>query len=205
MLLSCQTVPITGRHQLDLISSHDEIKLGESAYKDVMKKSTLSRDSASTEMVRRVGQRIAAVADRPDYQWEFNLVEDKTPNAFCLPGGKVVVYTGILPTTKDENGLAVVMGHEIAHAIADHGNERMSQGLLAQFGGIALSEALKKKPQETQALWMTVFNVGVQYGALLPYSRLHESEADHLGLIFMSMALGLAASVARSAKREQGD
>jgi predicted Zn-dependent protease len=105
-----------------------------------------------------------------------------------MPGGKVVFYTGILPLTRDENGLAVVMGHEIAHAIADHGNERMSQGLIAQLGGVALSVALDEKPEETQQLWLTAFGAGAQLGVLLPFSRLHESEADHLGLIFMSMA-----------------
>jgi predicted Zn-dependent protease len=105
-----------------------------------------------------------------------------------MPGGKVVVYSGILPVTKDETGLAVVMGHEIAHAVADHGNERMSQGLLAQLGGAALDTALKQKPEQTRQLWMSVFGVGAQYGALLPFSRIQESEADHLGLIFMALA-----------------
>jgi predicted Zn-dependent protease len=105
-----------------------------------------------------------------------------------MPGGKVVVYSGILPVAKDEAGLAVVLGHEIAHAVADHGNERMSQGLLAQAGGMALDAALQKKPDETRQLWMSVFGAGAQYGALLPFSRIQESEADHLGLIFMAMA-----------------
>ena len=105
-----------------------------------------------------------------------------------MPGGKVVAYTGILPITRDEQGLAVVLGHEIAHAIAEHGSERMSQGLLADLGGVALSEALKTKPEETRQLWMTAFGVGAQYGALLPFSRLQESEADRLGLIFMALA-----------------
>jgi predicted Zn-dependent protease len=123
-----------------------------------------------------------------NYSWEFNLVQNAEKNAWCMPGGKVVVYTGILPVTSNEAGLSVVLAHEISHAVAGHGDERMSQGLLAQLGGLALSQALSQKPQQTQQLWMTVFGVGVQYGALLPYSRLQESEADHLGLIFMSMA-----------------
>jgi predicted Zn-dependent protease len=109
-------------------------------------------------------------------------------NAWCMPGGKVVVYTGILPVAQDDSGLAVVIAHEIAHAIAQHGSERMSQGLLVNLGGGVLSSALEKKPEETKNLWMTVFGVGTQYGVILPYSRLHENEADHLGLIFMSMA-----------------
>jgi len=151
------------------------------------------------DTVKRVGARIQDAVERylatngmssrlADYKWEFNLVEDKAVNAWCMPGGKVVVYTGILPVTQGEAGLAVVMGHEIAHAIAEHGNERMSQGLLAQFGGMALAEALSEKPAATQQLWMAVYGVGAQYGAILPYSRLQESEADHLGLIFMAMA-----------------
>jgi predicted Zn-dependent protease len=186
--LSCQTVPITGRHQLNLISSHDEIKLGESAYKDVMKKSTQSRDAASTEMVRRVGQRIAAVADRPDYQWEFNLVEEKTPNAFCLPGGKVVVYTGILKYTQDENGLAVVLGHEISHALAHHGAERMSQGMLVEIAETGVDLVLGGNDPQTAKAVNQAFGIGAEYGVLLPFSREHESEADHIGLYLMAEA-----------------
>lgn len=188
ILLSCQTVPFTGRHQLNLISSHDEIKLGESAYNDVMKKSTQSRDAVSSGMVRHVGQRIAAVANRPDYQWEFNLVEDKTPNAFCLPGGKVVVYTGILKYTQDETGLAVVMGHEIAHALAHHGAERMSQGMLMEVAQEGASLILGRgDPQTTDAI-KQAFGIGAEYGILLPFSREHESEADHIGLYLMAEA-----------------
>ncbi len=122
------------------------------------------------------------------YEWEFNLVESDQVNAWCMPGGKVVVYSGIIPVTKNEEGLAVVMGHEIAHAIAGHGNERMSQELLREAGGVGLMVALNEQPQETQLIWMSVYGVGTQVGAMLPYSRLHESEADRMGLIFMSMA-----------------
>ena len=150
-------------------------------------------------MVRRVGERIqhaveqylaqAGLGNHLDgYQWEFNLIESDQVNAWCMPGGKVAFYTGILPVCEDELGVAVVMGHEVAHAVAEHGSERMSQGLVTQLGGMALSEATKNKPEETQALWMTAFAVGAQYGAMMPYSRLHESEADHMGLIFMAMA-----------------
>ncbi len=122
------------------------------------------------------------------YAWEFNLVEGEEVNAWAMPGGKVVVYTGILPVAKDESGLATIMGHEIAHAVAKHGDERMSQALLAEMGGLTLSTALAKQPAQTRELYMRVFGVGVQVGALLPYSRTQESEADHLGLIFMAMA-----------------
>jgi len=153
-----------------------------------MKKSTLSRDSASTEMVRRIGQRIAAVADRPDYEWEYNLVEEKTPNAFCLPGGKVVVYTGILKYTQDENGLAVVMGHEIAHALAHHGAEWMSQGMLAEIAGTGAALVLGKGDTQTSDAIQRAFGIGAEYGVLLPFSREHESEADHIGLYLMSEA-----------------
>jgi predicted Zn-dependent protease len=157
---------------------------------------TGTRDAAT---VKRAGQRIQrAVEDYfasqgmagqlKGYAWEFNLIDEKTVNAFCMPGGKVAVYTGILSLTGDETGLAVVMGHEVAHAVARHGDERLSQGLLVQMGGLALSVALSEKPSETQDLYMAAYGVGAQVGVLLPYSRLHESEADRLGLIFMAMA-----------------
>ena len=122
------------------------------------------------------------------YDWEFHLVEDDAVNAFAMPGGKIVIFTGIMPVARDETGLAVIMGHEIAHVVANHGNERMSQGLLTQFGGIAIATALRDYPATTRALFMAAYGAGAQIGILLPYSRLHESEADHLGLIFMAMA-----------------
>lgn len=199
LFVSCSSVPLTGRKQLSLIPSSSMLSMSETQYGDFLKSSKISSDKQGTSLVTTVGHRVQSAVEKymaqnnmsdrlNGYKWEFNLVESNEVNAWCMPGGKVVVYTGILPVTKDESGLAVVMGHEIAHAIADHGNERMSQGLLAQLGGLALSEALKKKPEQTKSLWMTVFGVGVQYGALLPFSRTQESEADHLGLIFMSMA-----------------
>jgi predicted Zn-dependent protease len=122
------------------------------------------------------------------YAWDFNLVESPEVNAWCMPGGKVVVYSGLLPVAQDETGLAVVMGHEIAHAIARHGDERMSQSMLQEFGGLALTTYLEQKPAQTQQLWMTAYGVGTTVGLMLPYSRTHESEADHMGLIFMAMA-----------------
>lgn len=168
-------------------------------YNDFMQQNKLSTNTAETKMVQSVGERIQkAVEDYfaqrnmssqlENYSWEFNLVESPEVNAWCMPGGKVVVYTGILPIAKDEAGLSVVMGHEIAHAIAEHGNERMSQSMIAQMSGMALSAAIKEKPAETKQLWMTAFGLGSQYGVLLPFSRLQEGEADHLGLIFMAMA-----------------
>jgi len=198
-VIACSSVPITGRSQLNLISSSEMQTMSYSEYGKFLQESKLSTNKQQTEMVKRVGVRIQKAVEQfmaeqklshrlNGYQWEFNLVEDDQVNAWCMPGGKVVVYTGLLPVTQNETGLAVVMGHEIAHAIAEHGNERMSQGLLAQMGGVALDAALAQKPEETRTLWMTAFGVGVQVGALLPYSRLHESEADHLGPIFMAMA-----------------
>jgi predicted Zn-dependent protease len=196
---SCSTVPVTGRSQLNIIPSGSMMSMSAQQYGTFLKENKLSRDQKQAAMVKRVGTRIQDAVERyfkagglqdylQNYQWEFNLVEDPQVNAWCMPGGKVVVYTGILPVARDDAGLAVVMGHEIAHAIAEHGNERMSQGLIAQLGGAALSTALETKPQATKELWMSVYGVGTQYGALLPYSRMQESEADHLGLVFMTMA-----------------
>jgi predicted Zn-dependent protease len=198
-LLSCSTVAVTGRKQLNLVPNSTMLSMSFQQYDEFLKANQLSDNPEQTAMVKGVGTRIQNAveqyfaqknmsAELKDYQWEFNLVESEDVNAWCMPGGKVVVYTGILPISKDENGLAVVMGHEIAHAVAQHGNERMSQGLITDLGGIALSTALQEKPEKTQQLWMTAFGLGAQVGVLLPYSRLQESEADHLGLIFMSMA-----------------
>jgi predicted Zn-dependent protease len=198
-IAACSTVPITGRNQLSLVSRGEMQTMSYQQYGEFLKANKLSTDKKATDLVKRVGLRIQKAVESyfamkqmsdqlSGYQWEFNLVEDSVMNAWCMPGGKVVVYTGLLPVTKTEPGLAVVMGHEIAHAIAEHGAERMSQEMLAEMGGMALSAAMASKPEETRNTWMTVYGVGAQYGALLPYSRLHESEADHLGLIFMSMA-----------------
>jgi len=198
-IVACSTVPITGRRQLSLVSKGEMQSMSYQQYGQFLKTNKVSTNKAGTDMVKRVGTRIQRAVETyfasqgmtsqlDGYQWEYNLVEDTTVNAWCMPGGKVVVYTGLLPVTKNETGLAVVLGHEIAHAVADHGGERMSQEMLAQLGGTVLSQLMKDKPQETQNLWMSVYGVGAQYGALLPFSRTHESEADHMGLIFMAMA-----------------
>jgi predicted Zn-dependent protease len=169
------------------------------SYSDFLSQNKLSDNRQQTQIVKQVGNNIAGaveaylnengLGDRvAGYNWEFNLVEDDIPNAWCMPGGKVVVYSGILPITQTDEGLAVVMGHEIAHAIARHGNERMSQGLLIETGGLALAVAIDDKPAETQALFMAAYGIGAQVGVSLPYSRSHETEADKLGLIFMAMA-----------------
>jgi predicted Zn-dependent protease len=199
LVIGCATVPITGRSQLILIPDNQVMSLSFDQYHQFLSKHDTVAGTSEAQMVQRVGQRIRHAVETylnrngqagllEGYQWEFNLVKDKQANAFCMPGGKVVVYTGILAITQDEAGLATVMGHEIGHAIARHGNERMSQGLMAQMGGMALGAALSSYPQETQQLFMTAFGLGSQIGVLLPYSRLQESEADELGLIFMAMA-----------------
>ena len=199
MVISCSTVPLTGRSQLNIIPSSTMLSMSFSQYDQFLDQNKVSNNKTQTRIVKKVGHKIQkAVEDYfaekgiseelKGYEWEFNLVESEQVNAWCMPGGKVVIYTGILPITKTETGLAVVMGHEIAHAIAEHGGERMSQGLLTNLGGMALAKALEKKPEETQQLWMAAFGIGAQVGVMLPFSRLHESEADHLGLIFMAMA-----------------
>jgi predicted Zn-dependent protease len=198
-LLQCSTVPITGRKQLSLIPQSEMLSMSYQQYDEFIKSNKVSTDKKNTQIVQKVGGRIQKAVETffvqndmsgylSDFQWEFNLVESEEVNAWCMPGGKVVVYSGILPITQNEAGLAVVMGHEIAHAIAEHGNERMSQQLLYQMGGMALATALQNKPELTQSLWMTAFGLGAQVGVLLPFSRTQESEADQLGLIFMSMA-----------------
>lgn len=200
LLLACATVPLTERKSLSLISDSELSSLSLEQYADVLQKSKLSNDPARVQMVRRVGGRIARAseeflreskleADIKNYKWEFNLIEDdKVANAWCMPGGKVAVYTGILPLTKDETGLAVVMGHEVAHAMAKHGNERMSETLLVQLGGAGLSAALAKQPSQTQQIFLGVYGVTSNVGFMLPYSRLHESEADRIGLVLMAKA-----------------
>jgi predicted Zn-dependent protease len=199
LLAACATVPITGRKQLSLIPDSQMNSMSFSQYDQVLAESKLSKDAAATAQVKRVGAKIQGAVEKyfqqqgqsqqlDGYAWEFNLIEGDQVNAWCMPGGKVAFYTGILPVCKDDAGIAVVMGHEVAHAIARHGGERMSQQMALELGGMALSEAMSSKPEQTQALWMGVFGVGAQYGVMLPFSRQHESEADRLGLVFMAMA-----------------
>ena len=196
---ACTTVPITGRRQLSLVSDSEMNTLAVTQYKQTLGTAKLSTNAAEVAEVKRVGQRISQAvelyfkqqgqsAQLAGYQWEFNLIDDpKTANAWCMPGGKVAVYSGILPLCKDENGLAVVMAHEISHAVAKHGAERMSDQLVAQYGSTALSTALSQNPGATTNLFQQAVGIGTQVG-LLKFSRRQESEADHLGLIFMAMA-----------------
>jgi predicted Zn-dependent protease len=196
---ACSIVPFTGRKQLSIVPESEMIAMGLASYQEFMKENPASSDRNNGNIVKEVGTRLSSAIDfyfeannlgnRLDgYNWEYSLVESKVPNAFCLPGGKIVIYSGILPYTADKNGLAVVISHEIAHAVARHGGERMSQQLLLQLGGVALSEAIKNKPEETKGIYNTVYGIGSQYGVILPYSRDHELEADKLGLIFMALA-----------------
>ncbi len=187
LLAGCETVPYTGRSQLQLVSEGEELRMGLQAYQDVLKKEKISHDPALNEMLLRVGTRIAAATGRNDYRWEFRLIEDdKQLNAFCLPGGKVAVYTGILPVTRDEAGLAAVIGHEVAHAIARHGGERVSQQLLAE--GLTAAVVMSTSDSARANTYAGLLGIGASIGVLLPYSRLQESEADRLGLIYMAKA-----------------
>jgi predicted Zn-dependent protease len=196
---SCSEVAITGRSQLNIIPDSTMNQMSLTEYQKFLKDSKKSTNASDTAMVQRVGMKIAdsverycrqnGMADRvAGFSWEFNLIESKDINAWAMPGGKVVVYTGILPVTQNETGLAVVVGHEIAHVIARHGSERMSQGLLVNMGGMALSEAMASKPAATQQLFAQAYGMGANVAVILPYSRMHESEADRMGLVFMAMA-----------------
>lgn len=198
-LAGCTEVEITGRQQLNFVPDSMMNSMSFQSYGEFLSAHKLSTNTEQTAMVRRVGSRIQAAVEQycakngiqdrlADYKWEFNLVEDPNVNAWCMPGGKVVVYTGLLPVAQGEAGLAVVMGHEIAHAFAKHGAERMTQGLLVELGGVALSTAMKDYPEQTKNIFMQSYGLGTQVGVLLPYSRVHENEADHLGLVFMAMA-----------------
>ena len=184
-LIGCSTVPITGRRQLSFIPQNQLIASSNDSYHQLLSESKISEDKEKTQMVVNVGKRIASSAEQfmrenrmekeiQNYHWEFKLIQDdKTVNAFCMPGGKIAVYTGILPITQDENGLAVVLGHEVAHALANHGGERMSQLLLAQMGATTLSAALSQQPQRTKQLLLQVYGIGANVGVILPYSRSH--------------------------------
>ncbi len=198
-IASCSTVPVTGRTQFNIVPPSSMLSMSLKEYDAFMKSSKVSGDKASAAMVKAAGIRIQKAVENyfieqgmrdelKNYAWEFNLIESEEVNAWCMPGGKVAVYEGILPVTKDENGLAVVMGHEIAHAVAGHGGERMSHLLAVQLGGAALAAAMAEQPEKSRQLWFAAFGLGAQVGFILPYSRLQEYEADRLGLIFMAMA-----------------
>jgi predicted Zn-dependent protease len=195
---SCALNPFTGRNQLALVDSGTVNQLAAEEYSKVKKTSKILSPATNphAQMVTRIGSKLAAAitsyykakGDLSGMKWEYMLIDEATVNAWCMPGGKIAVYTGILPVTLNENALAVVMGHEIAHAIAEHGKERMSQGLAQQMGGVALSVALSGSPAETQQLFSTAYGLGSEVGVMLPFSRKNESEADKLGLTYTALA-----------------
>jgi predicted Zn-dependent protease len=201
LAVSCAVNPFTGKNQLALVDAGTVNQLAVEEYSKVKQTSKVLSPATNPNaaMVVRVGSRIAAGITEyyrakgldqhlSSMKWEYMLIDEKSVNAWCMPGGKIAVYTGLLPVTQNEDALAVVMGHEVAHAIAEHGKERMSQGLAQQMGGMALSVALSSKPAQTQSLFMTAYGVGSEVGAMLPFSRSSENEADKLGLIFTAVA-----------------
>lgn len=197
LLCSCTTVPVTNRRQLTLIPVSQMHSLSFQQYDEVLGNAKLSTDTAQVEQIRRIGKRVARAAESfvaengmdMTFDWTFNLIEDDNQaNAWAMPGGRVAFYTGILPYCQDETGIAVVMGHEVAHALAKHSNERMSGALLTQLGHAALTEAIKSEPERTRQIFITAAGLGAQLGYVLPFSRLQESEADRIGLILMAKA-----------------
>ncbi|MBS4044487.1 MAG: M48 family metallopeptidase [Chitinophagaceae bacterium] len=201
VLISCERNAITGRNQLSLVPESEVQSMALAQYSEFLSTNKVVQPTASNNaaMVKRVGNNLINAINQyyqknnlsselSGYKWEINLVEDKNINAWCMPGGKIVVYTGLLPVTQNENALAIVMGHEIAHALAKHGSERMSQGLVQQLGGIALSVAIQDKPQQTQNLFMSAYGIGSNLGYVLPFSRSNELEADKFGLMFAALA-----------------
>ena len=198
LFVECSTVPITGRKRVNFVSDSQVLPASFAQYNNFLEENKLSTNREMTNQVKTVGKNIAAAVDRfmrannmveeaNAYKWEFNLVDDKTVNAWCMPGGKVVFYTGIMPICDNVNGVAAVMGHEVAHAFAKHGQERMTQGQLQQLGGLAVALGTSGKDPKSQQIWNTAFGVGSSLG-MLKFSRTHEQEADRLGLVFMIMA-----------------
>jgi predicted Zn-dependent protease len=182
---ACSTVPYTGRSQLMMTSQAEENKMGQEAWRGVLQKEKISKNKKYTAAVKRVGKRIAAVSDRPDFKWEFKTFDSEQANAFCLPGGKVAVYTGIFNYISNDAELAAVMGHEVGHAIARHGGERVSQGMFQQAGAKGVAVAAGSKYRE---MALMAYGIGSNLGVMLPYSRTHEYEADHIGIMLMAKA-----------------
>ncbi len=189
-LTGCSTVPVTGRSQLNLVSADQEMQLGLSSFDQLKKDTPINHDPAINDMVQRVGKRVAAVAgkDMPDAKWEFVVFERQEANAFCLPGGKVGVYAGILPITKDDAGLATVIGHEVGHAVAHHGAERMSEAMVMQTGQQLLGSTMSSADPRWQQAALLAYGAGSKLGRELPHSREQELEADHIGIMYMARA-----------------
>lgn len=198
VIYACTTVPVTGRRQLSLISNDEILPMSAQQYQQVLKESKVVEGTEEAKMVKKVGVSIQKAVEEfmamhnqshqlAGFEWEFNLIDSEQVNAWAMPGGKVAFYTGIMPICKDEKGVAVVMGHEVAHAIANHGRERMSQGLVQQLGLTTVSAAMGQNPTLTQDVFLQAVGAGSQLG-MLGFSRKHESEADRIGLIFMALA-----------------
>lgn len=197
--ISCSKIPITGRKQFRLLPESTLMEMSLTSYKHILDTAKVVYNTSDATKVKNVGAKIASAVEAylkgtkyekriEGFNWEFNLIDDSIVNAWCMSGGKVAFYTGIMPICKTETGIAVVMGHEIAHAIAQHGNERVSQGLALQMGGVALDVAASTRSEETRQLVQLAYGVGANVGVMLPFSRKHESEADEMGLMFMAMA-----------------
>ena len=200
-LVACTSNPLTGKKQMTLLPESELQTMAGNEYRTFLTKNKVvaPAQNKDAQSVKRVGERIISavkkyyaekgISDQLNgYNWEVNLVDDKTVNAWCMPGGKIVVYTGLLSVTQNDAALAAVMGHEVSHALLQHGNQRMSQGMIQQLGGIAIAVAVADKPKETQDIFLNAYGVGSQVGVLLPFSRKHELEADHYGLIFSAIA-----------------
>ncbi len=216
--IGCATNPFTGKRTLALVPNSEIFPMAFQQYNSFLSESKVVKNTADANMVNNVGNKIAAAAERylrangygeylSDYRWEYNLVDSPEVNAWCMPGGKIVIYTGILPVTKNEAGLAAVMGHEVAHALANHGQQRMSAAQVQQLGAVAGNIALANNP-ENQQLFNTAYGVGTNLGVMLPFSRSHETEADKIGLTLMAIAgydpVAAAGLWERMRAREQG-
>ena len=199
IFISCATNPFTGKKTMAFVSNDQLFPSAFAQYNEVLSESKVVSGTQDAEMIKRVGQRIAAASERylnangfqgylEDYKWEYKLIESEQVNAWCMPGGKIAFYTGILPIAKNETGVAAIMGHEVAHALANHGQQRMSSGILQQAGGIAVAVATGDQSPEKQQMWMQAYGLGSNLGGLLPFSRSHETEADEIGIYLMAIA-----------------
>lgn len=199
LVISCATNPITGKKQLNFVSNSELFPTSFQQYGTFLKENKVISGTADAKRVEKVGMRIKAASEKyltylgqaeylKDYRWEYKLVDNKEVNAWCMPGGKIVVYSGILPVTKDDAGLATVMGHEVSHAIANHGAQRMSAAQIQQLGAVGVAVATGNKSAETQQIWNQAYGIGSQVGVMMPFSRSHETEADKIGLTLMAIA-----------------
>jgi len=197
LVFACATNPFTGKKTMAFVPNSQLFPTAFAQYDSFLSENKVVKGTKDAEMITRVGQRIAIAAERwltangnigylKDYKWEYNLVDDKTVNAWCMPGGKIVFYTGILPVAQSETGVAVVMGHEVAHALANHGQQRMSAGMVQQLGAVVGNVAIND--EQTRNVFNQAYGIGTTVGGMLPFSRAHETEADNIGIILMAIA-----------------